>query len=63
MHLYIFYEPDTRKRDLNIDFICGSCLFGTAKLTKNADPDRYGYSVNCIEFVTGLQLRKKYLHA
>ena len=25
-------------------FILGDCLFGAVKLTKNADPDKYGYS-------------------
>ena len=31
------------KRDLNTDFTLGSCFFGPAKLTKNADPDKYKY--------------------
>ena len=35
-------------RDLDTDFTLGNCLFGSAKLTKNADPDKYkcsGYGV------------------
>ena len=29
---------------MNRKFTIGDCLFGTAKLTNNADPDKYGYS-------------------
>ena len=32
------------KRDLNTDFTLNNCLFGSVKLTKNAEPDKFGYS-------------------
>ena len=35
-------------RHLNTDFSLNNCLFGSVKLTKNADPDKYknsGYSI------------------
>ena len=35
-------------RNLNTDFSLNNCLFGSVKLTKNADPDKYknsGYSI------------------
>ena len=44
VHLYISYKLDTWSRDLNTDFTLGNCLFRVAKLTKNADPDKYRYS-------------------
>ena len=31
-------------KDLDTDFTLGSCLFGSVKLTKNADLDKYKYS-------------------
>ena len=31
-------------RDLNTDFTLNNCLFGSVKLTKNADPEKYKYS-------------------
>ena len=42
--LYISYKLDTWLRDLNTDFMLGNSFFGAVKLTKNADPDKYGYS-------------------
>ena len=48
VNLYITYELDTWSKDLNTDFSLGICLFGTVKLTKNADPDKYkhrGYGI------------------
>ena len=32
------------KTDLNTDFTLNNCLFGSVKLTKNAEPDKFGYS-------------------
>ena len=32
------------KRDLNTDFTLNNCLFGSVKLTKNAEPDKFRYS-------------------
>ena len=40
VNLYITYKLDKRSRDLAL----GNCLFAAAKLTKNADPDKCGYS-------------------
>ena len=31
-------------KDLNAEFKLGDCFFEPAKLAKNADPDKYGYS-------------------
>ena len=31
-------------RNLNISFTLQNCLFGSVKLIKNADPDKYKYS-------------------
>ena len=31
------------KSNLNTDFTLGSCLFGSVKLTKNSDLDKYNY--------------------
>ena len=44
VNLFIVYELDTGSRDLNTDFALKDCLFGSVKLTKNADPDKYKYS-------------------
>ena len=50
VNLHISYRLNTSSRDLNIDFALDNCLFGAAKLTKNADPDQYTYSSYGIEF-------------
>ena len=42
-NLYISYKLDTWSRDLSTGFTLGNCLFGATKLTKNVDPDKYGY--------------------
>ena len=34
-------------------FILGNCLFRTVKLTKNVDPDKYGYSGHGVQRDTG----------
>ena len=44
LNLFIVYELDTGSRDLNTDFTLNECLFGSVKLTTNADPDKYKYS-------------------
>ena len=33
-----------KTRDLHIDCTLGNCLFGAVNITKNADPDKHGYS-------------------
>ena len=35
---------------MDIDFTLGNCLFGSVKLTKNADPYKYKYTSYDIEF-------------
>ena len=42
--LIIVYELDTWPRDLNTDFTLKYYLFGSVKLTKNADPDKHAYT-------------------
>ena len=44
VNLFIVCELDRWSRDLNTDFTLKECLYGTVKLTKNADPDKYKYS-------------------
>ena len=41
---YIVYEIDFWDRNLDSKFTLGNSLLGAAKLTKNADPDRYSFS-------------------
>ena len=41
--LSIVYELDTWSRGLNTDFTLTGCLFGTVKLTKNSNSDKYSY--------------------
>ena len=40
---FFVYELKIWSRDLNTNFTLGNCCFGAVNLTKNADPDRYGY--------------------
>ena len=42
--LFIVYELDTCSRNLIIGFALKDCLFGSVKLNKNADPDKYKYN-------------------
>ena len=44
MNLFIVFELDTWSRDLKTIFALGRSLFRAKKLSKNADPDKYGYS-------------------
>ena len=50
VNLFIVYELDTWLRDLNTDFTLKDYLFGSVKLTKNADPDKHKYSCYGIAF-------------
>ena len=51
VNLFIFYELDnTWSRDLNTDSTLKNSFFGSVKLTKNADPDKYKYRGYCIGF-------------
>ena len=57
INLYISYLLNPWLRNLNTDFTLNNCFFGSVKLTKNADPDKYkyiGYSIgfdSCSEFL------------
>ena len=55
VNLFILYELNVRSRDLNTNFKLGDCLFEATKLTKDAGPDKYGYSGNGIRFYARLQ--------
>ena len=44
INLYISCKLNPQLRNLNTNFILNNCLFGSVKLTKNADLDKYKYS-------------------
>ena len=50
INLYLSYRSYPWLRNLNTDFTLNNCLFGSVKLTKNADPDKYNYSSYGIGF-------------
>ena len=50
VNLCISYKLNPQFRNLNIDFTLGNCLFGSVKLTKNADLEKYKYTSYCIGF-------------
>ena len=50
INLYISCTLGSQLRNLNIDFTLSNCLFGSVKLTKNADLDKYKYTGYGIEF-------------
>ena len=56
INLYISYTLGQQLRNLNTDFTLGNCLFGSVKLTKNADLDKYKYC----DYGIGFQLRSKF---
>ena len=41
---YISYILNPQLKNLNTDFTLGYCLFGSVKLTKNDDLEKYKYS-------------------
>lgn len=55
VNLYIAYELDKWWRYLNTNFTLGNCLFGIAKLTRNADPHKYWYNDYDIGFIARSQ--------
>ena len=55
INLYISYILDQWSRDLNTDLTLNNCLFGSVKLTKNADPDKHKYSGYGIGFDSRLE--------
>ena len=44
INVNISYTVGTQLRNSNTDFTLANCLFGSVKLTKNADPDKYKYT-------------------
>ena len=44
INLFISYKLNPQSKNLNTDFILNNCLFGSVKLTKNTDLDKYKYS-------------------
>ena len=44
INLYISYTISPWLKYLNTNFTLNNCLFGSVKLNKNADPDKYKYS-------------------
>ena len=50
MNIFISYILNQWHRHLNTDFALGNCLFAFAKLTENADPDKYVYAGYGIRF-------------
>ena len=57
INLNISYELTPWLRNLNTNFTLNNCLFGSVKLTKNADPDKYKYS----GYNIGFNSRSKFL--
>ena len=43
VNIYLVYEITSDHKDINYPTL-ENCLFGSVKLTKNADIDKYGYS-------------------
>ena len=41
---YKYYTLNSCLRNLNTNVTLNDCLFGSVKLTNNADPDKYKYS-------------------
>ena len=54
---FIVHELDAWSRDLNTNFTLKTCLFGSVKLAKTTEPDKYvytGYGIGfdfCSEFL------------
>ena len=42
VNFFFVSELDTWSTDLNTNFALGDCLLRAVKLSKNADPDKYG---------------------
>ena len=53
INLHIADTLSPQLRNLNTDFTLGNCLFGSVKLTKNADLDKYKYSGYSTELDSG----------
>ena len=57
INLYISYTLSPWLRNLNTDFTFESCSFGSVKLTKNTNPDKYKY----IRYGIGFDSRSEFL--
>ena len=57
VHLYITYKLDIWSGNLNTDFLISNYVCGAVKLTKNSDPDKYGYG----GYGTGFNTRSHFL--
>ena len=44
INLHIVYELNTSQRNSNTNFTLKSCIFGTVKLTRNADKSKFTYN-------------------
>ena len=55
LNVFIVYELNSWPRNLNTDLTFGGCLFGSIKLTKNTDPDKYSHSSYGIGFDTQIE--------
>ena len=53
IYLYTCQTLGPQLRNLNTDFTLGNCLFGSVKLTKNDDLDKYKYNVYSKRFDSG----------
>ena len=49
-NIYISYVLNPWLRNLNADSTVNNCLFGSLKLTENADIDKYKYSEYGLQF-------------
>ena len=56
INLYISYTLGPQLRDFNRDFTLGNFLFGSVKLTENADSDKY----SCSSYVIGFDTHREY---
>ena len=54
--IYICYISGTQLRNTSTDFTLNNCLFGSVKLTKNADPDKYKYN----NYIVGFDSRSEF---
>ena len=57
INLYISYTLGSQLKKLSTYFTLGNCLFGSVKLTKNADPDKY----KCTGYGIGFDSRSEFL--
>ena len=61
INLYISYTPSRQLGKLKTNFILCNCLFGSPKLTKNANLDKYKYTGYSIGFYSRSELLFPYV--